>query len=241
MQPIATKTDSFSRSIEYVVLWFAGHWLLIVNTALSVFISLPFLAPLLLANGFTGMANVLYRFYGATCHQMPSRAYYLAGEQVAICHRDVAIYVSMLFGGLLFGLVRRRLQPLPSGWYLFLVLPMALDGGLQFLSELQSTITLAGVWLLGAVVLGGGTFLLYRQQKLGWAWAVVLLSGLVMLFYLLLAGPYSSDLFRRNVTGGLFGLSTVWLAYPYFEETATELVLLQRKKLGITTGKNSDS
>jgi uncharacterized membrane protein len=233
MQPAATKTDTVTQLVEYAVLWFAQHWLLVANIALLIYIGLPFLAPLLLANGFINVASAIYRLYAFTCHQMPSRAYYLAGEQVAICHRDVAIYIFMLSGGLLFGLVRRRLRPLPAAWYLFLILPMALDGGLQFFSELQDYITLAGVWALGFMLLGGGTLLLHRQKKLGWQWGVVMAAGLFTLLYLQFVGSYSSDLVRRNITGGLFGLSTVWLAYPYFEETAADMARLQRKKLGL--------
>lgn len=61
------------------------------------------------------------------------------GFKVALCQRDVAIYLSLLVGGLTFSLVRRRLRPLP--WQLFLLLgllPMALDGGYQLLSYLFS-------------------------------------------------------------------------------------------------------
>jgi uncharacterized membrane protein len=218
---------------EYLVLWLARHWLLLVNLFFLLYVGLPFLAPLFLAAGFTGIANTLYRLYGLTCHQIPSRAYYIAGEQVAVCHRDVAIYLSILAGGLLFGLLRHRLKPLPAGWYLILVLPMALDGGLQLLSEWQALISLAGVWLLGIIALGGVTVLLYRQKKLTWHWYLILGSGLLILLYLQFVGPYSSNLLRRTITGTLFGLATVWLAYPYFEEAARETWQLQRRKLGL--------
>lgn len=56
------------------------------------------------------------------------------GYKVALCERDVAIYGGLLFGGLLFAVVRRRLRPLPIwAWALFGVLPVALDGGSQLL------------------------------------------------------------------------------------------------------------
>ena len=109
----STKTNSISIGAEYLVLWLARHWLLLVNLFFLVYVGLPMAAPLLLSAGFTGIANTIYRLYALTCHQIPSRAYYIAGEQVAVCHRDVAIYLAALFGGLFFGLVRHRLQPLP--------------------------------------------------------------------------------------------------------------------------------
>ncbi len=63
------------------------------------------------------------------------------GFKVALCERDVAIYLALLAGGLIFSVVRRRARPLP--WQLFLLLgllPMALDGGYQLLTYLFPTV-----------------------------------------------------------------------------------------------------
>lgn len=57
------------------------------------------------------------------------------GFKVAFCERDVAIYGGILIGGLVFAMVRGRLKPLPVwAWFFFGVLPMAIDGGTQFIS-----------------------------------------------------------------------------------------------------------
>jgi uncharacterized membrane protein/glutaredoxin len=59
------------------------------------------------------------------------------GYKVALCQRDVAIYGGILLAGVLFGLVRGSLKPLPIAlWLIFGILPIALDGGSQFLSSL---------------------------------------------------------------------------------------------------------
>jgi uncharacterized membrane protein len=58
------------------------------------------------------------------------------GYKVAFCQRDIAIYGALLLGGLAYGLLRRRgLRSMPL-WLFILagVLPMALDGGTQFIS-----------------------------------------------------------------------------------------------------------
>ncbi len=56
------------------------------------------------------------------------------GYKVALCQRDLAIYGSMLLGGLLYAVLRRRLKPLPIWlWLVFGVGPIALDGGTQIL------------------------------------------------------------------------------------------------------------
>jgi uncharacterized membrane protein len=60
------------------------------------------------------------------------------GYKVALCERDVAIYGGILVAGLLFGLVRRRLPPLPiSLWFVFGILPIALDGVSQLFSGIS--------------------------------------------------------------------------------------------------------
>lgn len=59
----------------------------------------------------------------------------LIGYKVAFCERDVAIYAGMLLAGLLFSLVRQRIRPLPLlAWFVFGIVPIALDGGSQLLS-----------------------------------------------------------------------------------------------------------
>lgn len=59
------------------------------------------------------------------------------GYKMALCQRDIAIYGMMFVGGLVYGLARRRwtIKPLPLWLYfLFGVMPMMLDGGVQWLS-----------------------------------------------------------------------------------------------------------
>jgi uncharacterized membrane protein len=58
------------------------------------------------------------------------------GYKVALCERDVAIYAGILLFGVLFSLTRYRLPGLP--WYLWIligVVPIALDGFSQLLSQ----------------------------------------------------------------------------------------------------------
>lgn len=60
------------------------------------------------------------------------------GYKVALCERDVAIYGGIFLGGLVFGVVRSKLKPLPVAlWLLIGVLPIALDGGSQLLSVFE--------------------------------------------------------------------------------------------------------
>lgn len=216
--PSGALANRIAAAVDRLVDWLAHHWLALFNVVVACFVGLPFVAPLLMHVGLTGPAQLIYLAYRPTCHQLPERSFFLFGPQaaydvaeleaagaipaglgllqreflrwpgnaavgykVAICERDVAIYGSILLGGLLFGWARRycairarRLPQLSVKGYLLALVPLALDGGSQLVGLREST------WLL------------------------------------------------RLSTGALFGLATVWLAYPYIE-TAMQDVLRPRE------------
>ncbi len=59
------------------------------------------------------------------------------GYKVALCQRDTAIYGTIFLAGLAFALTRRRWRPLPFWAYLlFGLVPVVLDGGIQFVSQI---------------------------------------------------------------------------------------------------------
>lgn len=58
------------------------------------------------------------------------------GYKVALCQRDIAIYLSIFMFGLIFSLSGRNIKPIP--WYVWLILgigPIGLDGFSQLLSQ----------------------------------------------------------------------------------------------------------
>lgn len=59
------------------------------------------------------------------------------GYKVAFCQRDIAIYISMLLFGIIFGLTGRKIKPLPIlVWVLVGIVPIGLDGGSQLISQI---------------------------------------------------------------------------------------------------------
>jgi uncharacterized membrane protein len=58
------------------------------------------------------------------------------GYKVALCQRDVAIYLAIALNGLAFALVRQRAKPLPWLWFLLIgIVPIGLDGFSQLFSQ----------------------------------------------------------------------------------------------------------
>jgi len=61
-----------------------------------------------------------------------------AGYKLAICQRDIAMYLSLWIFGLIFAFKDRKIKKLPFWiWLVFGFLPLALDGGLQILGNLD--------------------------------------------------------------------------------------------------------
>lgn len=202
-----TKMDRFT-------LWLTRRWVSVFNIFTLIYVGLPFLAPVLMQTGSQAPAALIYRVYGAVCHEFAFRSWFLFGDQpfyprqeaglagyttyqeatrlpgddlwaareyvgdnqvgfkVALCQRDVAIYLGILMFGLLFAITGHRLKGIP--WYFWVilgVLPIALDGLSQLLSQPPLNI------------------FAYRE----------------------------STPILRTITGWLFGFVTAWYGYPIAE------------------------
>jgi uncharacterized membrane protein len=224
--PRAGAAGRIAGAVDRIAVGLARHWLAVFNTIVALFVLIPFLAPVLMDMGATigcapcsGAARAIYIAYSPFCHQLPERSYFLFGPQktysvseletrgavaaglnvlqrmvlryrgapdvgykVALCERDLAIFGSLLLGGLIFGLARtilrrrgRDVPRLPVWAYLVALVPIAVDGVTQLIGLRESN------WIL------------------------------------------------RSITGALFGLATVWLAYPYVQEAMSDVVRSSRK------------
>lgn len=206
------------------------HWLLIVNLLVGSFAGLPWVAPALMARDYSHLGRLIYTAYSIFCHQLPQRSYFLFGEKisysmpeivavvhsdqfaalraflgtpemgykVALAHRTLAIYTGIAVGGFLFALLRRWMRPWPLQWYLFFLAPVALDGLTHMLTDIFPAIT-------------------WRETN---EWLQVLIGGWIHLppaFYIG-TGIGSLNWFLRTLTGGLLGLGTAWLLYPYLDQ-----------------------
>jgi len=84
-------------------------------------------------------AAVVYFIGDANCHQLADRSYYLNGNQMAFCSRDIGIFVGLVLG---MGLVL-LVDPRVKAWTAALgLVPMAVDGTAQALTSYASNNTL---------------------------------------------------------------------------------------------------
>ena len=125
------------------------------------------------------------------------------GWKVAWSDRMVSMYTSVLFGGVLYGLVRKRLKPLSLWMFVILLLPMVIDGGTHMVSDL------AGI--------GQG----FRDTNF---WLQIITNNAFSTAF------YQGDAFgsfnswMRLITGMLFGIGLVGFAYPYVNDSFADIV-----------------
>jgi uncharacterized membrane protein len=62
----------------------------------------------------------------------------ITGYKMPVCSRDFGIYGAMFFGALVYPLIRdvKEKRVWPAIWLILALVPIALDGGVQFLSDL---------------------------------------------------------------------------------------------------------
>jgi uncharacterized membrane protein len=233
-QIVAVRAPKRSERLVY---WLAQHWLWVFNLAWGVFVITPWLAPVFMKIGAEGVGNGIYFVYQFFCHQLPERSFFLFGSQpmysmqqintvwpstdpnvlrqfvgnaalgwkVAYSDRMVSMYTGFWVASIAYAFLRRRVRPLPVWGYILLILPMALDGGSHFVSD-----------LLAGQNFGAG----FRDANV---WLQQLTNNaLPMSFY---AGDAlgSFNSIMRLLTGVLFGIASVWLAFPYADAAFGEV------------------
>ena len=238
-----TSRMAFRVGLVRLALGFARHWLFILNLLLFIWVGLPWLAPVFMHWGWTQAAHAIYFIYSLQCHQLPERSFFLVGQQimytlpeiqkawrasddmfvlrqfignaemdwkVAWSDRMVSMYTSTFLFSLLYGLVRKWLRPLSLWGFALLLLPMAVDGSAHAISDLAGIgqgFQDSNIWL---ATLTGNIFpsTFYAGDSLG-----------------------SFNSWMRLITGLLFGIAVVWLAFPYFNQTFAGLASVYQNKL----------
>ena len=153
VSPLAVPTGEFSFG--------RGAWACVAACAL-VWMALVVGAPLAAGNGHETVAFVLYHGLSGVCHQMPERAFWVAGHPLAVCARCTGIYAGFTLAALLYPLVARRRRGTPRREWLILALaPTTIDftlgiTGLWANTHLSRSLTGAwlGAWLAFYVVPG---------------------------------------------------------------------------------------
>ncbi len=109
-------------------------------------------APLALARGHETVAFVIYQGLKTVCHQMPERAFWVAGHPLAVCARCFGIYAGFAAMVLVYPLSRRleRTETPRRAWLVVALLPTTVDfmlGITGLWANTHSSRFLTGAWL----------------------------------------------------------------------------------------------
>ncbi len=240
-KPVSGWQRSVVVGVDRMVYWISCHWLGLFNGAIFLYVAFPILAPVLMNAGVEGPARVIYKVYSPLCHQMTQRSFFLFGEQsaypreiagtdlkpieaytdtipefsdvdegdwpafflaarrfvgneqmgykMALCERDIGIYGFVLIGGLVYAMLRKRLKIRPLPFVLFVIIG------------------------IGPIAIDGFSQLIsYWVTPTGGGQASGFLAWVQSIFPLRESTPT-----LRALTGGLFGFTLAWLAYPQVE------------------------
>jgi len=80
--------------------------------------------------------HAAYWLGDAECHQLASRSYFLNGNQMPFCARDVGLFMGLVIGFFTATFVRWKIPPL---FVLLGLVPIAIDGGFQQVTSYEST------------------------------------------------------------------------------------------------------
>ena len=80
--PSTTSKALITQRINTLMMGLFRHGVTILLTLLLLFVFLPFLAPVLMANGWSTPGHLIYHLYMPFCHQLPQRSWFLFGDQL---------------------------------------------------------------------------------------------------------------------------------------------------------------
>ena len=234
-KPVSGPLRSVVIAVDRAILWMSRRWLLVFSLLVGTYVSVPFLAPILMNAGLTGPATVIYKVYSPFCHQFAYRSWFLFGEE--------PFYMAPEFEE------RTGIDPYTNtGRFAARNFYGTPEMGYKVAYCERDVAIYAGI-LLAGLIYGGLRSRGVRVRPLHW-----LLYGLIGIGPIALDGfsqllaqpPFSlpflpfreSTPFLRSLTGFLFGTMNVWLAYPYVEESMVEIkaeLAAKFKRAGLAT------
>jgi uncharacterized membrane protein len=231
---------NFVLGLDRSIAWLARHWLLVANLAMGLFIGGTLLPPTLMHLGLEGPAQVLYRLYGFSCHQLPQRSYFLFGPEGVNTYSLGQIVSWGADPGYLRGFVGNhqvgfKLGMAERNTAIYTTFFLA---GLVYALVRRRTRGLSArafVVLLLPMALDGLSHMVSEISGLGFretnAWLVALSGGVFPdTFY---AGTTfgTFNWLMRTLTGALFAVACVWFAYPYLQRGFADVRLQAESKL----------
>jgi len=204
-------TDRLVTVLNRIVYAVAKHWLLMANAVIALYAALPALPPILMAAGHESAARLIYTLFQPLCHQLPERSFFLFGPQFTYTLEELKHLIGPS--------VPLRYVGSPALGY-------------------KMAICQRDVAIFSAMLLAGLAFALVRGrlQPLSIRAFVVLCIPIAFDGLGQLVALWESTWWSRVLSGALFGVACVWLAYPYIESGMGDVLRVTERELGGRAG-----
>lgn len=228
-------TEKELRGIIRVNRWvlrLSRHWLAIILVFLFLYTGMSLTTPVLMNAGYDGVANVIYKIYSPMCHQFAFRSWFFFGDQVAyprsVAGSDLTSFETYAAQDPHFDEVD------VFTWSADLQMAARSFKGNEQMGY-KTALCERDVAIYGTMFLVGLLFIrLRRWLRPAPIWLYLLLGlaplGLDGFSQMFSYPPFDFWPVRetlpgyRLLTGALFGLMNVWLAFPYLEMSMRETI-----------------
>lgn len=218
--------------MEKFSFWMSNNYILFITAFLTVFMSIAFLAPVLMKTGHPTGGKIIYKTYLYVCHELAYRSYFLFGEQ-PFYPRELAHVEGYL--------TYERVTGQSAADTTF-----AREFYGNEVLGYKVAICERDIAIYGSLILAGLLFHFTGKKirQLPWyLWILIAilpigLDGSSQLFSLGGSWPgwfpiRESTPMLRTLTGALFGLGTAWYTFPLMEESMKETRAAIARKLAI--------
>jgi uncharacterized membrane protein len=221
---IARAQPSTSQSMGK---WLAHHWFEVFLFIYGLWVLLPFLAPVLMHIGWTGIGRGLYFFYSFFCHQLPERSLFLFGQKTMYSLNEIQgawqssvdpLVLRKFLGNETMGWKiawsDRMISFYTSVWLFALIL-------LPFRQKVKPLPWWGFILSLLPITVDGGTHMLSDLAGIGQGfrdtnqWLAALTNNAFSALFYTGDALGSFNSWMRLVTGLLAGLGIVWFVLPY--------------------------
>lgn len=211
-----TSGDRFSH-------WWSRNYLALLNLLLFIYVALPVFAPVMMKAGYPGVARPIYGLYGAVCHQLAFRSWFLFGEQPIYPRAAAELEGYQTF---------QEVTGIDESD------PRSLLAARSFVGNEQVGYKVAfcqrDIAIYGAM-LGFGLLFAATGRRLRplpwWLWVLIGIAPIALDGFSQLLSQFpgfswwvyrESTPLLRTLTGALFGFTTAWYGFPLLEESMAE-------------------